>query len=86
MNIYDIEILLIGMLVSALSFTLFIYKGNIILDFLKISDMMRIPLNKQDLNTEASSLGKRRRKIGSKPGVVCSLPIHREGRQEAPLY
>ncbi len=80
MNIHGIEILLIGMIVSALSLMLFIYLGNIILDFLKIPHSHRIPLNSLDSNAEASSLGKRRRKMGSQPGVVCSLPIHQERR------
>lgn len=59
MNIPGIEILLIGMLVSILNITLFIYLGNIILAFLKISGPHRIPLNRRNPNAEASSPGKR---------------------------
>ena len=86
MNIYGIEILLIGMLGSVFGLTLIIYLGNIILNLFKISDSHRNQLNRSDSNAEASTLGKARRKIGLKPGVICSLPIHQERRREAPLY
>jgi hypothetical protein len=81
MDINSFEILLTGMLVSALSLMLFIYLGNLILDLLKIPAPQLTPLKRQISNS-----GKVRRRIESKPGIICSLPIHQESRQDAPLF
>ena len=86
MDINSFEILLTGMLVSALSLMIFIYLGNLILDFLKLPVSQQTSLKRQISIAEASNSGKKRRRIESKPGVICSLPIHQESRQDAPLF
>jgi hypothetical protein len=85
MKTNGIEILLIGMTVSTLSLTLFIYLGNRILNVLKISASPKV---KQGMrNIEAAKLENKnmRKKIVSKPNIICALPIHQESRPEAPL-
>ena len=86
MNIFDFEIFLIWIVASAVSLTLFIYLGQLILDFLKIQAPQRTPLKRRVSNTEELKAGKGRRRIVSKPGIICSLPIHSQSRQDAPLF
>lgn len=85
MNTQGIEILLIGMVVSTLSLTLFIYLGNRILNFLKVPDSPKLKQGMQDLDTTKLEYENMRKKIVSKPNIICSLPIHEESRPEAPL-
>jgi hypothetical protein len=85
MNTHDIEILLIGMVISSLSLTLFVYLGNTIFNFLKVAGPARYLLNKRNSKAETSISEKRRRRDESQLTLVCSLPIHQEKRPEAPL-
>lgn len=86
MNIDNFEMLLVGKLDSIVGLILFIYLGNLILDFLKIPAWKTTQLKRRVSNTEASNSVKERRRIESKPGIICSLPIHQQKRQDAPLF
>lgn len=86
MNIFDFEIFLIWVVASAVSLSLFIYLGHLTLGFLKIQAPQRTPLKRQVSNTEELKAGKERRRIVSKPGIICSLPIHQQVRQDAPFF
>jgi len=85
MNIHDIETLLIGMVVSTLILTLFIYLGNLILNFPKISDPSRSKKGNQNFKAKTSKSENLRKKIELNPAIICSLPIYQAGRPEAPL-
>ncbi len=86
MNIFDFEIFLIWIVASAVSLTLFICLGQLILDFLKILAPQRTPIKRRVSNAESLNSEKKRRRIVSKPGIICSLPIHQQIRQEAPFF
>lgn len=86
MNIFDFEIFLIWIVASAVSLTLFIYLGHLILGFLKTQARQQTPLKRRVSNTEELKAGKERRRIESKPGIICSLPIHQVSRQDAPFF
>ena len=86
MDIDSFEILLTGVLASAVSLIFFVYLGKGILDFLKIPAPKQMPLKRRISNEEALNAEKKRRRIVSKPGIICSLPMHQASRQEAPLF
>lgn len=86
MNTNNIEMLLVGLAATAVSLTLFIYLGHLVLNFLKISAPPRILQSRINSDAKASGRGNLRRKIESKPTIICSLPMHQEARQEMPLY
>lgn len=86
MNIFDFEILLIWAAASAVSLTFFIYLGHLVLDFLKLPAPQQTLLKRQISIAEVLNSGKERRKMASKLGIICSLPIHQESRQDAPLF
>ena len=86
MKTNGIEIILIGMLVSALSLTLFIYLVNRILDFLKIPDSPKLKRSGRNFNAAPLESDNLRRKIVSNPNVICALPIHQASRPEARLF
>ena len=85
MDTQSVGFLLVGVLVSSTIIVLFIYLGSGILNFLKIPDPPRASKNRRNPEAEILKPGSLRRKIESKPNIVCSLPIHQEKRQEAPL-
>lgn len=85
MNLPDIESILVGAAVSTLSLGLFIYFGERLLKFFKISKPNRILQNRRSFDGEALNRGNKRRRIKSNLILVCSLPIHQEKRPEAPL-
>lgn len=86
MNTQDIETVFIGFIVSIMSLTLFIYLANIVFGFLKISDLQLTSANKRRSNAETAGSVKGRKRIESKPTIICSLPIHQEARKEMPLF
>lgn len=81
MNIFKFEIFLIWIVAGAVSIAVFIYLGNLILDFLKKPTPQRTALRGR-----ISNAGKERRRVESKPGIICSLPIHQLSRQDAPFF
>lgn len=86
MKTNGIEIILIGVTVSALGLTLCIYLGNRILDFLKISDAPEVKKGMRNIEAAKPENKNMRKKIVSKPNVICALPMHQESRPEAPLF
>lgn len=90
MDMGSFEIFLTGMLVSTVSLVLFIYRDPVIFDFLKITTLKQPPLKILDLNdkalNEALSAKTNRRRIVLKPGIICSLPIHQQARQDTPFF
>jgi len=85
MNIYGIEIFLIGMVVSGLIMTLFIYLGNRAVNFHKTPHSPQFRQSAPTFEGKALKSAGRRRKIESKPTIICSLPIYQIVRPEAPL-
>ena len=85
MNIFDFEILLIWIVASTVSVTLFICLGHLVLNFFKISDPPRLLQSRKNSDARASSPGNMRKKIELVPTVICSLPIRQDGREEMPL-
>jgi hypothetical protein len=85
MNIYGFEILLIGIVGSAVTLTLFIYLANLAFNFLKIPALAQISQSRKIFETKALRPRNMRKKIESKPTIICSLPIHQEARQEMRL-
>ena len=86
MDIDSFEILLTGLLASGVSLIFFVYLGKSILDLLEIPAPKQTPLKGRVSNTEVLNSGKERRRIVSKPGIICSLPIHQQVRQDAPFF
>lgn len=84
MNIYGIETFLIGMVVSSVILALFVYFRRRALNFRKIPHS---PQYRQSAPTFQGKALKsdRRRKIESKPTIICSLPIHQVTRPKAEL-
>ena len=81
MNIQGIETVLFGMVVSALLLTFFICLGALVLNFFKSPEPSRFRQgNEKTVNSKNL-----RKKIETKPTIICSLPIHQTGRSEAPL-
>ena len=85
MNIYGFEILLIGIVGSAVGLTLFIYLANLAFDFLKIPAPTRISQSRKILDIKAPRPRNMRKKIESKPTIICSLRIHQEAQREMRL-
>jgi len=85
MNIYGIETFFIGMIVSGAILTLFIHLRNRALNSHKIPHLPQFRQSAPSIEGKALKSTYRRRKIESKPGIICSLPIHPIVRPEAPL-
>jgi hypothetical protein len=85
MNIYEIETLLIGMVISGSMMALFIYLGNRALSFHKNSPSPEFKRSAPSFEGKALKSAARRRRIESNPSIICSLPIHQAVRPEAPL-
>ena len=85
MNIFGIETFLIGMVVSGLIMALFIYIGNRALNFHKTPHAPKFRQSVPTFEGKALKSAKLRRKIESKPTIICSLPIHQTVRPEAQL-
>lgn len=82
MNIDGLGIFLALTFTGIINLVLFIY--------LKSFNFFKIPAQTtqggRNSYGEALKPGMARRKIESKPTIICSLPIHQEGRKEASLY
>lgn len=79
----NVEVLLIGLIVSTMSLMLFVFLGNEVLNFLKAAP----PLQKAYAKIPRPNLtvvSRRRRGVETKSGIICSLPIHQKGMQEVP--
>ena len=74
----NVEVLLIGLIVSTMSLMLFVFLGNEILNFLKAAP----PLQKAYAKIPRPNLALARRRAKTKPGIICSLPIHQKGSSE----
>ena len=85
MNIFEFEILLIWLAASAVSTILLIYLGHLVLNFFKFSCSSNLLQSGKNSNVETSSPENMRKKSELLPTVICSLPIHPEGREEMPL-
>ena len=85
MKTNGIEMIFIGMIISTLSLTLIFYLGKRILDFLKAHDQPKLKPNAHNYNAASLESGNPRKKVETKPNIICSLPIHQESRPEAPL-
>jgi|GEM_PF-5016562 len=85
MNIYEIETLLIGIVVSSLILTLFIYLENRAFNFHKTPPSPQFRQSAPTFEGKTLNSAKRRRKIELKPTIICSLPILQIVRPEAPL-
>jgi len=85
MNINGIETFLIGMILSGAILALFFYLRKLALKFPATSFS---PQFRQSAPTvEGKPLNStNRRRIESKPTVICSLPIHQIVRPEAALW
>jgi hypothetical protein len=85
MNIYGIETFIIGMVASGVILTLFIYLSNRALNFHKIPHSPQFKQSAPTFQGKTLKSTNRRRKIESKPTIICSLPIQQIVRPEAPL-
>lgn len=72
MDTNSLEMFLVMTFAGIVSLALFMYAGTLLLNFFKIPEAL-------ESNSD-------RRKIVPQPTITCSLPMHEEGRQEAPLY
>ncbi|HSK72184.1 MAG TPA: hypothetical protein VK892_10845 [Pyrinomonadaceae bacterium] len=82
MNTNDLGIFLALTFTGIINLVLFIYLKSF--NFFKIPT--QIPQGGSNSNGEGLKADITRRKVESKPTIICSLPIHQEGRKEAPLY
>ena len=85
MNIYGIETFLIGMIVSGINLTLFIYLRNRASNFREISQSPRFRQSAPTIQGKALKSSSRRRKIELKPTITCSLPSHQIAQPKIPL-
>ncbi|HEV7645483.1 MAG TPA: hypothetical protein VGO50_16190 [Pyrinomonadaceae bacterium] len=78
MNDIEITLMMIAFVTGSLS--VFIYIGSWLLHTLKTPD---VPLALQIIparSAAALNAGMIRRRVETKPGIICSLPIHQRGR------
>jgi hypothetical protein len=80
MEFNEIEFVLAGLLASAAGLAFLMYMGNHFLNSIANAKQRTEARLKMRSSTIIS-----RRRIILFPGIVCSLPIHQEGRMEAPL-
>lgn len=85
MNIFGIETFLIGTIVSGAIAVLFIYLRNRALNLHKIPPSPQFRQSAPTFQGKALKSTERRRKIESKPTIICSLPIHQVARPKARL-
>ncbi|HEY8560362.1 MAG TPA: hypothetical protein VIL74_08285 [Pyrinomonadaceae bacterium] len=85
MNVYGIETFLIGMVGGGVNLALFIYLRNRALNPHKTPASPQFRQSAPTIEGTASKSINRRRKIESKPTIICSLPIHQVTRPQARL-